>query len=74
MESTPQSYVSPPSAVKKIYAKDLMNDESIIPENQIIIIDSISFIDERIDLCFWIYEQSMRKNNRIILGGCLDKS
>ncbi len=33
-------------------------------------IDSIGYIEDRVDLCFWLYEQAMVNGCSMVLGGC----
>lgn len=35
-------------------------------------IDSVSYISERPDLCFWLYQQAMLKGCQLVLGGSSD--
>jgi hypothetical protein len=45
-----------------------------VQKGQVLIVDSISFIDEDVELCFWLYEQAMSQSCKVIFGGCLDQS
>lgn len=73
-ELTPATYASPPSMARKIYAEDLMKEDTIVKKGQVLIVDSIGFIDDNVELCFWLYEQAMANSCRVIFGGCLDTS
>jgi hypothetical protein len=45
-ELTPATYASPPSMVRKIYAEDLSSQEGVIKPGEVLIVDSVGFIDE----------------------------
>ena len=34
------------------------------------VVDSVGYIDDNPELCFWLYEQAVGKGCRLILGGC----
>jgi hypothetical protein len=61
-ESTPQTYASPPSAIRKIHPNQLKNHPEVFTLNNTVVVDALSF---------WIYEQAAIKSNKMVLGGCL---
>jgi hypothetical protein len=64
--------VPPPSLIKKIYTKDLENHSDIFKEGELIVIDSVGYIEDKVDLTFWLYEQAMTNGCILVLGGCSD--
>lgn len=35
-------------------------------------VDSLGYISDRADLCFWLYQQAMLKGARVVLAGCCE--
>jgi hypothetical protein len=38
-----------------------------------VIIDSVGYVEERVELCFWLYEQAMLSGRSLVMGGCSEK-
>ena len=47
-----------------------MDKELPFEGSQLVFVDSIGYIEDKVDLCFWIYEQGMLEGCRLVLGGC----
>ena len=45
----------PPSSVRKIYTKDLGEHGEIFKEGEVVVVDSVGYIEDRVDLVFWLY-------------------
>ena len=70
METQPNTYVPPPTHITKIYLKDLMKETAIFHECDLAVVDSIGYIEDKMDLCFWLYERAAISGCRLLLGGC----
>ena len=70
VEAPPPTFVPPPSLVKKVHLRDLTSNSEIFDQSDLAVVDSVGYIDDNPELCFWLYEQAVGKGCRLILGGC----
>ena len=47
-----------------------MKHEEIFEESDFVVVDSIGYIEERVELCFWLYEKAILNGCQIMMGGC----
>lgn len=55
LESQPSTYVPPPSLIQKLHAKDLIQQADLLKNAELVVVDSVGYIEDRVELCFWLY-------------------
>jgi len=56
VETQPSTYTPPPSLAKKLHPMNLKNEKNPFEGIDWIVVDSIGYIEDTIDLCYWIHE------------------
>lgn len=49
-----------------------MEENHLFNNGDVVVIDSLGYVEEKVELWFWLYEQAMLEECRIIFGGCPD--